>query len=70
MDDNPERPRHWLNERMNAGITTRLISRHEDNPRFYDTKTGGIWTPDGKEYIYGVLGGLTGVRLARLRYGQ
>lgn len=48
MDCNPEYPRHWLNERMNAGITTRLISRHEDNPRYYDIKTGGFGHPLAK----------------------
>jgi len=68
MDVNPDAPTHWLNTRMNAGVTTRLLSRHEDNPRFYDTVTQN-WTEEGYNYIEGVLGGLTGVRLARLRYG-
>ncbi len=58
----------WLNVRCNEGITTRLLSRHEDNPRLYDTKTND-WTQEGRRYIFEVLGGLTGVRLARLRYG-
>lgn len=69
MDVNPDAPTHWLNQRMDAGITKRLLSRHEDNPRYYDIKTQD-WTPAGRDYIEGVLGGLTGVRLARLRYGQ
>ncbi len=68
MDCNPDAPVHWLNVRMNEGITTRLLSRHEDNPRFFDVKTG-TWTEEGSNYIEGVLGGLTGVRLSRLRYG-
>ena len=68
MDVNPDAPTHWLNQRMNEGTTTRLLSRHEDNPRFYDTATQN-WTEEGYNYIEGVLGGLTGVRLARLRYG-
>jgi hypothetical protein len=68
MDVNPDAPTHWLNQRMEAGITTRLLSRHEDNPRYFDARTGD-WTEAGREYIFGVLGGLTGVRLARYRYG-
>lgn len=68
MDVNPGAPQHWLNQRMNEGITTRLLSRHEDNPRYYDLKTND-WTEAGREYIFGTLGGLTGVRLSRLRYG-
>ncbi len=67
MDVNPGPPTHWLNQRMNSGRTTRLISRHEDNPRYW---TGSDWTPEGQNYIFEVLGGLTGVRLARLRYGM
>lgn len=69
MDCNPDAPTHWLNQRMNDGLTTRLISRHEDNPRYFDLKTGD-WTEAGRDYIFGILGGLTGVRLARYRYGQ
>ncbi len=53
---------------MNEGTTTRLLSRHEHNPRYFDTATQN-WTEEGYNYIEGVLGGLTGVRLARLRYG-
>lgn len=68
MDGNPGPPTHWLNERMNAGRTHRLLSRHEDNPRYFDLKTQD-WTEEGREYIEGILGGLTGVRLARYRYG-
>lgn len=68
MDVNPDAPTHWLNQRMNAGITTRLLSRHEDNPRYYDA-VKHEWTEAGKDYIFNVLGGLTGVRLSRLRYG-
>lgn len=67
-DVNPVEPTHWLNDRMNAGLTRRLLSRHEDNPRYYDI-VARDWTPAGQEYIFGILGGLTGVRLARLRYG-
>lgn len=68
MDCNPDAPTHWLNQRMNDGTTTRLVSRHEDNPRYWDIRTQD-WTEEGREYIFGILGGLTGVRLARYRYG-
>jgi len=69
MDVNPDYPTHWLNQRMNAGVTTRLLSRHEDNPRFWNTVTQD-WTDDGRRYVLGILEGLTGVRLARFRYGM
>lgn len=68
MDTNPGPPTHWLNQRMNAGITRRLLSRHQDNPRYFDTRTQD-WTPEGRSYIFDVLGGLTGVRLKRYRDG-
>ncbi len=68
MDVNPGPPTHWLNQRMNEGITTRLTTRHEDNPRYFDLKTND-WTEEGREYIFGILGGLTGVRYARYRLG-
>ncbi len=68
MDCNPDAPTHWLNQRMNEGLTTRLESRHEDNPRFWDARLGD-WTEAGRRYVLGVLAGLTGVRLARYRYG-
>lgn len=68
MDVNPDAPEHWLNQRMNSGVTTRLLSRHEDNPRYYDVNTQD-WTEEGRRYIFDILGGLTGVRLARYRYG-
>lgn len=68
MDVNPVEPTHWLNQRMNEGITTRLLSRHEDNPRFFSLQTKD-WTEDGYKYVVETLGGLTGVRLSRLRFG-
>jgi phage terminase large subunit len=68
MDFNPDAPGHFLNQRMNDGITRRILSRHEDNPFLWDAKTQD-WTPEGHNYIFGILGGLTGVRLARFRYG-
>src|SRR5260221_7523619 len=68
MDVNPDAPTHWLNQRMNEGITARLLSRHEDNPRYWNAATQE-WTPEGYEYIFGILEGLTGVRYARYRLG-
>lgn len=66
LDVNPVEPTHWINIRCNEGLSTRLVSTHEDNPRFHNGKD---WTKDGRDYVFGTLGGLTGVRLARLRYG-
>jgi len=68
MDFNPDAPEHHLNQRMNEGTTTRFLSRHEDNPFLWDARTQD-WTEAGRHYIFDVLGGLTGVRLARYRYG-
>jgi len=68
MDVNPDAPTHWLNQRMNEGRTTRLLSRHEDNPRYWNAATQD-WTEEGHEYIFGILEGLTGVRYARYRLG-
>jgi phage terminase large subunit len=67
-DVNPGAPTHWINQRMIEGKAKRLLSRHEDNPRYWDTKAND-WTPAGRDYVLGTLSGLTGVRLARLRYG-
>lgn len=53
---NPQAPTHWLNQRMLVGRTTRLLSRHEDNP----TCT--------LEYLQR-LSELTGVRRKRLFLG-
>jgi len=65
-DCNPGAPTHWLKRRCDDGRTTLLESRHEDNPQFWQD---GDWTPAGKQYI-ARLDDLTGVRLARLRYGR
>lgn len=66
-DCNPAAPTHWLNQRMIEGRTTRLVSRHEDNPLLYDAQ--GVITRFGSEYL-GRLDALTGVRYRRLRLGQ
>lgn len=67
-DVNPQNPKHWLNRRMASGLTRRILSRHEDNPRYFDQRTKQL-TPAGELYINGVLGQLTGVRYLRLRKG-
>ena len=64
---NPDAPTHFLNLRMNEGKTRRLLSRHEDNPFLYDAIKQD-WTEAGYRYIT-ELETLTGVRLARYRYG-
>lgn len=67
MDFNPDAPTHFLNLRMNEGTTRRLLSQHEDNPFLYDAIKQD-WTEAGYRYIK-ELETLTGVRLARYRYG-
>jgi len=56
-DCNPAGPDHWLNQRCRAGATTRLRSRHEDNPSI---------TPER----LAALDALTGYRYRRLRLGE
>jgi len=56
-DCNPDAPTHWLNVRCNAGKTTRIESRHSDNPSIKP------------EYIER-LRALSGVRRARLYEGR
>ncbi len=56
-DCNPTYPTHWANLRCNRGATTRLLSRHEDNPTVTDA------------YL-GTLRNLSGVRRARLYEGR
>lgn len=66
-DCNPDRPTHWLKQRCDEGRTHMLYGRHEDNPRYYSAD--GVVTAEGVEYI-ARLDNLTGVRKARLRFGQ
>lgn len=68
MDVNPDAPTHWLNLRMNEGRATRIISRHVDNPRYWNAAQGS-WTPEGDYYVNTILDGLTGVRRLRLKDG-
>ncbi len=65
-DCNPDAPTHWLKQRANSGKTPMLESRHEDNPLLF--REDGTLTEEGERYI-GMLEELTGVRLARYRYG-
>lgn len=67
-DTNPGAPTHWLNQRANANRIERLLSRHEDNPAFYDADKGD-WTEAGAKYI-AILDNLSGHRKARLRFGK
>lgn len=67
-DANPDKPTHWLNQRCNRGQTTRLLSRHKDNPRYYTAD--GELTDEGRDYIEGKLAKLTGARRGRLYLGQ
>lgn len=69
MDTNPGPPTHWLYQRMLVGKTTRLVSRHKDNPHFYDV-VAQDWTEAGREYVFNVLGGLTGVLYSRYALGE
>jgi len=54
---NPNAPTHWLNQRANQKLMTRILSRHKDNPAVTD------------EYL-AMLARLTGVRRARLFLGE
>lgn len=67
-DCNPDTPTHWLNKRADAGTMRRLISRHADNPYFYDRD--GTPTDMGQSYVLGKLARLSGVRGLRLRDGK
>lgn len=67
-DVNPDVANHWLNLRANAGKMTRIITRHEDNPRYWD-ESKGEYTEEGKRYVLGVLDKLSGVRYLRYRKG-
>lgn len=49
-DCNPDAPTHWLWVRCQAGQTTMLHSRHEDNPTIFNQATGQI-TETGRIYI-------------------
>jgi phage terminase large subunit len=65
-DCNPDAPTHWLRQRANSGKTRMIESLHEDNPLLFDEQ--GQITTEGQRYL-STLEALSGVRLARYRYG-
>lgn len=67
-DANPDVVNHWLNQRADTEKMTRIVTRHEDNPLYWDAAKGE-YTPEGKRYVMGVLDKLTGVRKLRYRLG-
>lgn len=68
-DCNPDKPTHWLKVRCDAGKTTLLNSRHEDNPLLFDLVDNEPYvTPKGAPYL-AKLDALSGVRKLRLRDG-
>lgn len=67
-DCNPDVSTHWLNLRANTERMTRIVTRHEDNPLYWDA-VKGEYTPEGERYVKGVLDQLTGVRYLRYRKG-
>lgn len=67
-DCNPAGPRHWLNERCNAGLTHRIQTTHKDNPAYWDAGLGD-WTTMGRIYVQQTLAKLTGLERKRLYEG-
>lgn len=67
-DCNPDTDSHWLNQRAATNKMTRIVTRHEDNPRYWNADKGE-YTPEGERYVKGVLDKLSGVRLLRYRKG-
>lgn len=66
VDCNPAAERHWLNVRAEQGWFERIVTRHTDNPRFYDNND---WTEDGRKFLKS-LEALTGHRRMRLLEGR
>lgn len=67
-DCNPDVANHWLNQRASTDKMTRIVTRHEDNPLYWDA-IKGEYTAEGERYVKGVLDKLSGVRLLRYRKG-
>lgn len=67
-DCNPDVTHHWLNQRADTPKMTRIVTRHEDNPLYWDAAKGE-YTPEGERYVKGVLDKLSGVRFLRYRKG-
>lgn len=75
-DCNPGPPNHWLNHRPRKKGTTRLLSRHVDNPLYFERKIGYFdhkiyYKPTllGEKYLK-KLSRLGGVRRLRLFLGK
>ena len=68
-DCNPGAPTHWLNLRASTDLMERHLSRHQDNPLWWDREAED-WTEYGVEYVENTLGRLTGHRRARLLSGR
>ncbi|MCH8270226.1 MAG: terminase [Planctomycetes bacterium] len=67
-DCNPSDPLHWLNQRAASDMMVRIVTRHEDNPLFYNEVTE-TWTEFGRTYI-ATLDRMSGHRRQRLRFGR
>ncbi|KAF0248639.1 MAG: hypothetical protein FD167_1966 [bacterium] len=50
-DCNPGPPSHWLNKRCNNKKTTRLLSRHEDNPSITPERIARLQALSGVRYL-------------------
>lgn len=68
-DTNPDSDHHWLLRRAQDGLLKMVYCQHEDNPMLYNAETGE-WTEKGRQYVFGTLERLTGVRYQRLRLGR
>jgi PBSX family phage terminase large subunit len=68
-DTNPDSPEHWIMKRSQGGTLKLYYTTHADNPAYWDVAKGD-WTPEGREYVIGALGALTGVRKLRLLDGK
>lgn len=66
-DTNPGHPSHWVNQRAGKDQCARYISRHKDNPAYYDPETG--WTKEGIAYLQN-LQAFSGVRRERMLHGK
>lgn len=65
-DCNPVDRGHWLNRRCESGEITRIVTRLEDNPYYFDDD--GNPTKEGEEYL-GILDSYKGSRYQRWRLG-
>lgn len=79
-DTNPAGEFHWLNTHFPPGFREvpdehltdkriRLLSRHRDNPVYWDHEADG-WRVPGQVYVEGTLKNLTGSRRANLYEGR